>query len=121
MRITVGPRTLLAKTCVRCGLFKMADQFGFVRGGKYKDSFCRACHNLDSRPGIVAHQDRAKAVAVKHRQPWTARELDRLHEMTQKGLSAPKIALALNRTVYAIYTARNRVLPEYLNFKELFK
>lgn len=111
MHIRIGKRTILAKTCVICGVLKMANQFGRVRK-VYLDSYCRACHNAHGRPVIRNHQKNALKGAVRHRQPWSDEEVLRLCEMVSEGRTGPEMALALNRSVYAVYCMKNRVLKE---------
>lgn len=111
MEITIGPRILLAKTCLRCGLFKQAREYAKV-AADYWNSYCHKCKNLMGRPGMRQHQERAQDVAVRHRQPWTDRDIERLLEMSERGLSGPQMALALNRTVYSVYTMKNKLFKE---------
>lgn len=106
--IAIGKRTLLAKTCLVCGELKMADQFAILQK-YYRDSYCKGCHNAHARPGMHTHQERALKAAVKHRQPWTEGEIQRLERMVSEGLTGPQMALALNRSVYAVYTMKNKL------------
>lgn len=111
MNITVGQRTLLAKTCKMCGKLKDGSQFCFV-AKRYRNSYCNKCKNLHGRPLIQRHQDRASDVAVRARQPWTDQELSKLAAMSAAGLSGPVMALALNRSLYATYTMKNKLNKE---------
>ena len=111
MRITVGKRTILAKTCPLCGEFKMADQFGVLHK-YYRASYCRRCHNVHGRPKIREHQLKALDVAHKHRRPWTEDDIDKMRQMIHEGLSGAQMALQLRRTLYAVYTMKNRLLEE---------
>lgn len=104
----VGKRTLLAKTCLICGELKDASQFAILQK-YYRDSYCKCCHNLKARPGMYNHQQEALKVAVKHRQLWTKEEIQRLEQMASEGFSGPQMALALNRSVYAVYTMKNKL------------
>jgi hypothetical protein len=111
MHITIGLRTILARTCTRCGEFKQADEFARVMGG-YCDSYCKDCHNAHSKPVMLAHQKEALRAATKHRQPWTDGECRRLAEMVSEGRTGPYMAKELNRSVYAVYTMKARLLKE---------
>lgn len=111
MVIYIGTRTLLAKTCKSCGVLKQAREFAKV-ASNYYNSYCHRCKNDLGRPAMRVHQTRAQDVAVRHRQPWTDRDIARLLDMSQKGLSGPVMALALNRTVYSVYTMKNKLLKE---------
>lgn len=108
MQLSVGTRTLLAKSCARCGVFKMADQFAVILK-KYRDSYCRVCHCASAAPSTRKHQQEASEGAVRHRQPWTGTDLHLLAEMTAEGAVAAEIARALNRTIYSVYTMKNKL------------
>ena len=105
---TIGKRTLLAKTCLICGLLKMADQFAILQK-YYRDSYCKSCHNAHSTPVMKEHQQEALKGAVKHRQPWTGAEIQHLERMVSEGLTGPQMALILNRSVYAVYNMKNKL------------
>ena len=106
--INVGTRTVVAKSCVLCGVLKMANQFAVVQK-KYRDSYCRTCHNRHGRPVMRGHQETASKAASKHREPWTDSDISRLRELIEDGLTGPQIALALKRTVYSVYTMKNKI------------
>lgn len=109
MKISIGSRTLLAKTCLICGELKDARNFGRV-SKIYYNSYCHKCKNETSAvPTTVRHQQRALEVAVRYGQPWTEAELDKLQEMAANGFTGPQMALALNRSVYAVYTMKNKI------------
>lgn len=112
--MVIGTRILLAKTCLMCCKLKQACEFGWVvvSGKRYRNSYCQDCKNVRGRPVMKRHQERATTVAVRNREPWTAHDLDRLVEMAQRGLTGPQMALALNRTVYAVYTMKNKIFKE---------
>ena len=112
--ITAGPRKLLAKTCTHCGYLKQSSEFGVVTVGgvQYAHSYCHKCKNNCYRSVLHRHQQKAVEGAVRHAQPWTSQDLDRLREMAQRGLTGPQMAHALNRTVYAVYTMKNKICKE---------
>lgn len=112
MIIYVGTRKLLAKTCKSCGLLKQARDFTRV-AGNYRNSYCNKCKNLLGRPAIRRHQQRAQSGAVKHGQPWTEQDIELLLQMSEKGLNGPQIAIALNRTVYSVYTMKYKLYSVY--------
>lgn len=109
--VTVGTRPLVAKTCRACGCLKLARSFCFVRKG-YRNSYCNDCKNGMAKPTVHNHQERAQKVAVRHRQPWSDQEVEKLMEMAEMGLSGPVMALALNRTLYSVYTMKNKLNKE---------
>lgn len=108
MRITVGRRTLLAKSCLECGQLKPASSFATVMK-HYFQSYCHECHNVRSRPGMLEHQAGSLERALSHRKPWTEAELRYLAEMVSKGRTGPEMALELNRTVYSVYTMKSKL------------
>lgn len=114
MRIDVGTRTLLAKTCRCCGELKPPEKFGHVKVKRklYVNSECYSCQSKKTLIATAAHQERVKRVAVRHQQPWTDQDIKKLSEMTERGLSGAVMALALNRTVYSVYTMKNRLNKE---------
>lgn len=114
MHVTVGSRTLLAKTCHICGKFKQVKDFSLVRveGRQYRNSYCHRCNNDVARPGLRKHQQEASDAAVKHGQPWSEQDIERLLEMAERGLSGPQMAMSLNRTVYSVYTMKNKLSKE---------
>lgn len=111
MKISIGKRTVLAKTCTKCCRFKQANEFGRVQV-VYLNSYCRRCHNGVSTPNMYYHQERSHQVAVRHRAAWTAADVQKLEEMVEKGLTGPQMSLALNRTLYAVYTMKNKLSKE---------
>lgn len=111
MHIPIGLRTVVAKSCCMCHVLKTASEFSKTASG-YLDSYCRPCHSVHGRAGIKAHQQAALKAAVKHRQPWSVREIRELEDMLSGGLSGPQIALRLNRSLYAIYSMRQKLAKE---------
>lgn len=106
--ITCGARTLVAKTCIHCGELLPASRFPKING-MYHNSWCKKCQNDVYSHLTHDHQQRTLRMAVKHRQPWCEEDFQRLDEMTAEGLPVTQIALALNRSVYAVYTVRNKL------------
>lgn len=110
--IAIGKRKLLAKSCKRCGGLKQAREFSRV-SRVYFNSYCNLCKNALSSPGVRAHQQAAHNAAVLHGQPWTNQDIKSLAEMAQRGLSGAQMAHALNRTVYSVYTMKNKLNKEF--------
>lgn len=109
--INVGTRTLLAKSCAACGEFKQSKEF--VKSmGIYKNSYCNKCRNEMAAPLVKEHQQEALDAAVRHRQPWTDQDIKALLAMIEKGCTGPQMALSLNRTVYSVYTMKNKLRQE---------
>lgn len=108
MKTSCGPRKLVAKTCKHCGELKDAKHYP-RQGSGYYTSHCNACKNKLGKPLTRKQQERSRRAAERHYQPWTQGELDKLAEMVSEGLTGPETARALNRSVYAINTMRNKL------------
>lgn len=111
MKIAIGKRTVVAKTCLLCGLLKSADQFVTVMK-YYRDSYCKSCHNVHGRPNMHRHQEKALDAAVKHGQPWDEDDIDKLLKMVEEGYTGPAMALELSRSVYSVYTMKSKLAKE---------
>lgn len=105
--ITAGVRKLVAKSCSHCHQLKDAKCFSTMPGGYYT-SHCHTCKNKTGKPAAIRNQQRSLRTAVRHRQPWTDADLRKLAEMASEGHTGPEIALALNRSVCAVYTMKNK-------------
>lgn len=110
--LAAGPRTLLAKSCLVCGKLKMADEYQVLEK-KYRGSYCKDCRNRYNKPGRHSSQRRALRTADKHWEPWTQEDLDKLKAMMAQGLTGPEMAKKLNRSLYAIYSAKTRFKKEF--------
>lgn len=126
----VGDRTLLAKTCVGCGLLWGGAHFPFTRAssergsGAYGD-MCYRCKNARFRDGkhfesrtaaaqaahVTAMEKATEALATEaipyrsnHRQPWTESDVALLR---RRDLTMPEIAAQLGRSWSAAWSACN--------------
>lgn len=118
----VGPRRLLAKTCLGCGLLLDASWYSSSkqRGLKWR-SRCQRCMNQDDqvrrpdRPSkslrdggasAKAARDRLQAMtlerATRHREPWVDSDHDVLRDST---LTTFEKAIQLGRTYLATHSA----------------
>lgn len=103
-----GPRILVAKTCNFCGELRDAKCFPRIKG-VYYNSWCKSCASKTYRRKTQRHQERSKEAAVNHRSTWTETDFRKMEEMTAEGRTAAQIALALNRSVYAINSIRYKM------------
>jgi hypothetical protein len=99
---------LVAKTCNLCGELKMARCFSKING-MYHNSWCKTCQNHKYKHNTYQHQARTLSAAVRHRQPWTEGDLDRLAQMVSDGLTTAAMAVILKRSVYSVNTMRNKL------------
>jgi hypothetical protein len=113
----VGPRRLLAKTCLGCGLLLDASWFAARDTGRKWATRCNRCHGQTYRPKVTTHAkdggksarrvyERLQAVsreyAVNHGQPW----LDKDHEVLRNSeLTAIEKSIRLGRTYAATHVA----------------
>lgn len=109
-KTSCGRRPLVAKSCSLCFELKTKEHYLLLVTG-YFDSSCKKCrYAAPSRKGKTkTNQQEALEGAVKHREPWTDREIQRMLAMRSAGFSAKSVALILNRSVYSVYTMTNKV------------
>lgn len=116
MKLQIGQRTLLAKTCMRCGELKQASEFKLGRRGTsrkmYYNSECWPCHKARIQKVTKDANNKSLDVATSHYYEWTDSDLTEVAFLSQMGHSAAEIAAKLNRTVSAIYNARQRLAKE---------
>lgn len=106
--MNVGKRTVLAKSCKACNVFKQAVAFGLRRDG-YRESNCTRCKNLSYRSRSIQLQQEARVLAHGHGSPWTGEDFRILEELEEAGHTAQTIAFTLGRTVYAVYTMQEKL------------
>jgi len=102
--ITVGLRTVLARTCFKCDEFKPASDFPKT-DRKYLESMCFKCHAIFSKKALNEYFDETIEKADKHRNAWTTEEQEFLEQT--RDLPALEVALALGRTYYAVTCRRS--------------
>jgi len=118
----VGTRTILAKTCTKCGLFLSAQWFR-RKPNKRWFTKCRKCESSEqSAREQYSKMPYEKNTYAKQFQDITKEFADRqgetltpedLHVIKTPGMSTLEKALFLGRTYYAIHTAevKNKVEP----------
>lgn len=113
----IGSRTLIAKTCTRCGEFLSADWFSPARdrsgGYSYRRSWCRKCNSVRGgastvrdRPDVVRRQSETAAAAERSHMEYTQADFKVLADTN---LSIAMKAAALGRSYFAITKAMNRL------------
>lgn len=116
-RISAGPRTVLARSCLECGEFLSRSAFNVSRG--YTDTTCSACRARNARrdPAYRASAiesrmrrfNRAQALtrdhATHHGEEWTSSQV----EILERDISDEDAALLLGRTYSAVRERRNVV------------
>lgn len=117
-KVTIGPRTLLARTCEECGELRPGGVFATVAGG-YKAAICSGCNSRRRRARSPEQREKESRQALAHRveqnnlslatatrsgQPWTGVELEVI--ATHPDLSIATLAQMLGRTHNSIRQAR---------------
>ena len=116
----VGPRPLVARTCIRCGSLKGAECFHRVPEG-----WSRVCYSCEGAKVRAARTDvdresfhemseRSRrerqsktAPAANHGKEWTGVEMELV--ATRRDLTAVELAQMLGRTYHAVKTIRTRL------------
>lgn len=115
----VGSRTLLAKTCPKCGLLWGGGEFH--ANGRGRHPLCRACRGHARRgretatprqPYIAAMEAVTRSLATtttpyraRSGEPWTGPDVDLLAD---RSLTTPQIAARLGRTWQAVQAGLKR-------------
>lgn len=108
---SVGTRTLLARTCTRCGKLADGESFPVIAGKGVRRSTCHDCTNLKKKRdreergiGLPAPRP-AEELQTNKKQRWT--ESDDLY-LTENlpNKSYEEIALVLGRSLRAVYKRR---------------
>jgi len=115
--VTIGPRTVVARTCTMCGEFLSGKHFasGFktVKGTRYKitEAVCGTCNSRRGRAkngNVVGlrynrkNYDKTVDTATMNREPWTLTALDRIVSLRNEGLTIQQIAVEVGRTYYSL-------------------
>lgn len=102
----IGARTLLAKSCKRCGTLRMGGDF-YTRPSGLRDSECISC----KRQLAVSYRDKRQqeslARASRNGYVWTGAELELL--ATRDDLTRHELAEMLGRTFAAVTLKRAQV------------
>lgn len=116
MKIGVGPRTVLAKTCTGCGLFLNGEWFYPVRRGGlvYLNGKCKRCiyagmhaTRAERRSRKGEHEDRERQrISLRSATRTTYEYTDReMQVLAREDLTTLEKALELGRTYFAVRTA----------------
>lgn len=106
---SIGPRTVLAQSCVVCGVFADGDSFPKIR--KYSRRECHLCFRARKRRdrqerGIGVPPPRPpENLQINRHILWSKEDDDFLRDHLNK-LPVENIAVALGRSINAIYVRR---------------
>lgn len=99
--VKCGTRTLLAKSCTKCRVFKQAVDF-------YKDSrgiwvsWCTDCRYRSVQTIVQRGNDESLEKATHHFETWSSEDIDLVWRLTDLGLSYRQIGERLGRTTLAV-------------------
>jgi hypothetical protein len=111
---SVGTRTLVARTCIKCGELADSDSFPVISGVGARRRTCHTCTNAQKKRdreerGIGLPQPRPpEKLQTKKRTHWSIDDDNYLREHISNH-SYEKIALALGRSLNSVYI-RRRIL-----------
>lgn len=113
---SVGSRTLLARTCTRCGRFADGDSFPILNRGTKNEARRKTCHECTNVLKRQAREQRGSGLPhpnkrvpedhVRTWREWTQEEDRYLREHLQTD-SYAEIASVLGRTLRAVYKRRD--------------
>jgi len=109
--LNVASRTLLAKTCVMCGLLLSGSRFPRYKQGLYK-ARCRDCLSRLKREIIADVNRETNRSAINSFSRWAPEEVEWLRELTRSGLTVQETAFKMGRSYRSIERARIRFLKE---------
>ncbi len=114
---SVGPRTLVARTCLRCGQLADGDSFPILNAGTRNQARRKVCHACQNARKKLDREERGigrpsarppeELQTSKYRR-WTKDEDTYLRENIS-GQSYEQIAVSLGRSLASVYT-RRRIL-----------
>lgn len=103
MRVTVGNRILVAKTCIVCGELRDGRLFSKSSHARGRSSDCNLCKTARVNAWKKRVSAKSMETATRHKTEWTDRELCELQEFVNAEMGVIDIALYFGRTVNSIY------------------
>lgn len=109
---SAGTRTLLARTCLKCGELADGDSFPIISGVGARRRACHNCVNAQKKRdreerGIGVPNPRpAEELQTAKYQVWSAEE-DRFLRDNLPVKGYEEIAVALGRSLHSVYTRRS--------------
>ncbi len=110
---SAGSRTILARTCTKCGQLADGDSFPLINQGK--GGRRRVCHNCQNAQKKLDREQRGiglpaprppEVLQTSKYELWTDKDLDHLKDAYAQGYSYEDIALALGRSARAVFQRR---------------
>lgn len=114
---SAGNRTILARTCSKCGELADGDSFPLInqgRGGRRK--VCHHCQNARKKKdreergiGLPPRTRPSEQLQTSRWQQWSVEDENYLREAYEQGYSYEDIGLALGRSANAIFLRREKL------------
>lgn len=104
--VKCGSRTLLAKSCTKCHVFKQAVDFPKDPRGFWV-SWCTACRYASAKTIVRRENDASLEKATHHLESWTTDDIDLAWRLTNLGLSNRQIGERLGRTTIAVQVMKS--------------
>jgi hypothetical protein len=111
---SAGARTVLARTCLKCGELADGDSFPIISGVGARRKACHKCVNAQKKRdriqrGIGVPQSRPPdELQTNKKRQWSAED-DRFLRENIAGMSYEDIAVALGRSLSSVYQRRTRL------------
>lgn len=109
---SAGGRTLLARTCTRCGVLADGDSFPVISGGGARRKVCHNCQNLQKKldreeRGIGVPTPRPpEELQTNKKLQWSVEDDQYLREHIDTD-SYEEMAVVLGRSLSAVYKRRS--------------
>lgn len=107
VKITIGARTLIAKTCTRCDSLQPASEYFRMKTG-YWGTYCKTCtKTLSIKKNKAANRNSMRA-ATKSGLPWNTMEIKQLKSLVGEGKTTAEIAKMFSRSITSIERTKAR-------------
>lgn len=111
---SVGGRTLVARTCIRCGTLADGESFPILNARTKNQARRRTCHDCTN---AMKKEGRERGIGLPFSRPpevlqtskyrlWSAEDDQRMRDLIAAGTGYEEIAVALGRSMRAVYKRR---------------
>jgi hypothetical protein len=116
---STGNRTIVARTCKKCGELADGDSFPLMNAGKSNQARRKVCHHCHNAQKKQDREQRGIGLPPRTRPPeqlqtfkwqqWTVEDEKYLREAYEHGYSYEDIGLALGRSANAVFLRRSKL------------
>ena len=112
---SVGSRTLVARTCVRCGQLADGDSFPILNARMKNQARRKVCHDCFNARKKLDREERGigrptarppEGLQTSRYLLWSVEDDQRMRDMIAAGTGYEEIAVALGRSIRAVYKRR---------------